>query len=55
MGKNKMACLWRGGMKKRKEQFMEKMVLSGRGGAEGRRESLDPHFFLDFRLKEPYI
>jgi hypothetical protein len=34
---------------------MEEMVLRRRRGEEVRRARPDPHFFLDFRLKEPYI
>jgi hypothetical protein len=54
-GKNKIGRLWSGAMANREEQFMDEMVLSGTGGAEGWRARPDPHFFLDFHLKEPYI
>jgi len=50
-----MAHLWRGGTKNREEHFMEEMVLGARGRVEVRRAMPNPHFFLDFRLKEPYI
>jgi hypothetical protein len=47
--------LWRGRMENGEEQFMEEMVLRWREGVEVRRARPDLHFFLDFRLKEPYI
>jgi hypothetical protein len=50
-----MARLWRGGTKDREEHFMEEMVLGVRADVEVQRARPDPHFFLDFRLKEPYI
>jgi hypothetical protein len=54
-GKNKMACLWRGESKQCEEHFIAEMVLTPKGDAEGRRARPDPHFFLDFLFKEPYI
>lgn len=47
---NRVFMVWRG-----QEQFVEEMVL-GSGGDEGPGPApADPHFFLDFRLKPPYI
>jgi hypothetical protein len=37
------------------EQFIDEMVLSRGGDAQGWGTRLDLHFFLDFHLKEPYI
>jgi hypothetical protein len=54
-GKNKMACLWRGYWVGREEHFMHEMVLRVEQVGEGGHERSDVHFFLDFRLKEPYI
>jgi len=50
-----MARFWSVAKKNREEQFMEEMVLRVKGGAERGRARVDPHFFLDFRRKEPYI
>jgi len=50
-----MAGLWSGGAKNCEEHFIEEMVLGVREGAGGGGTRLDLHFFLDFRLKAPYI
>jgi hypothetical protein len=37
------------------EQFVPQMVLASGGGAQAGWTRADQHFFLDFRLKPPYI